>query len=93
MMRTAILPLAAAMLALVPAPAGAQAAAPSGEAAYAEACAACHRTPARFMRRFTAMPADQRQAELDRFLTGHHAPDVAQRAAIIGWLEANHAKR
>jgi mono/diheme cytochrome c family protein len=70
-----------------------QAAAISGEAAYAENCAACHRTPARFMRRYTDKAAEQRQAELDKFLAGHYAPDPATRAAIIGWLEANHTGR
>jgi cytochrome c553 len=67
--------------------------APDGASAYAEACASCHRTPARFMRRYLDMAPAQRQAELDRFLPGHHAPDAAKRGAIIAWLEANHARR
>jgi mono/diheme cytochrome c family protein len=91
-MKTAIAAAIAAVL-LAPTPAAAQPAAISGEAAYAENCAACHRTPSRFMRRYTAKPPEQRQAELDTFLTGHHAPDPAVRAAIIGWLEANHTGR
>ena len=66
---------------------------PTGEAAYNEACASCHRTPARFMRRYLDMTPQQRQAELDRFLTGHYAPDAGRRAAIIAWLEANHTRR
>ncbi|MCS6932932.1 MAG: hypothetical protein NZM27_12065 [Acetobacteraceae bacterium] len=72
-------------------PASAQA--PDGAAAYNEACANCHRTPARFMRRFMEMTPEQRRAELDRFLTGHYAPDAARREAIIAWLEANHTRR
>jgi cytochrome c553 len=71
----------------------ARAQAPDGEAAYREACASCHRTPVRFMRRYLDMTPAQRQAELDRFLAGHYAPDAAQRGAIIAWLEANHTGR
>lgn len=72
-------------------PAAAQAA--NGEAAYRDACASCHRTPARVVRRYLDLAPQQRQSELDRFLTGHHAPDEAQRGAIIAWLEANHRRR
>jgi cytochrome c553 len=61
-------------------------AAPDGAAAYAQACAECHRTPARFMRRYLDMPPAERSAALDRFLPTHYAPDPAQRAAIIAWL-------
>jgi mono/diheme cytochrome c family protein len=61
-------------------------AAPDGAAAYAQACAECHRTPARFMRRYLEMPPAERSAALDRFLPTHYAPDPAQRAAIIAWL-------
>ena len=64
-----------------------------GEAAFRESCGSCHRTPARFMRRFLDMPPAQRQAELDAFLAGHHAPDSTRRATIIAWLEANHTRR
>lgn len=81
---------AAAVLALAAAPAVADIrlaqAAPDGAAAYAQACAECHRTPARFMRRYLDMPPAERAAALDRFLPGHYAPDAAQRAAIIAWL-------
>lgn len=85
--------LVALLVAFAPGSATAQTATISGEAAYAESCAACHRTPARFMRRYTDKPSAQRQAELDKFLTGHYAPDPATRAAIIAWLEANHTSR
>jgi len=61
-------------------------AAPDGAAAYAQACAECHRTPARFMRRYLEMPPAERAAALDRFLPDHYAPDPAQRAAIVAWL-------
>lgn len=66
---------------------------PSGEAAYAEACASCHRTPSRFMRRYLDMPEAQRRTELDRVLTDHYAPDPATRAAIVAWLVQNHSRR
>jgi len=90
-MRHALLAAAAALLLAPALPAAAQT--PEGEAAYNEACASCHRTPARFMRRYLDMTPEQRRAELDRFLTGHYAPDAAKRAAIIAWLEANHTRR
>ena len=90
-MRTTVLVAALAIgLATAP-PVAAQA--PDGAAAYAETCGSCHRTPARFMRRYLDMTPAQRQAELDRFLTGHHAPDAARRGVIIAWLEANHTRR
>lgn len=81
---------AALFMAWGTAPAAAQ---PSGEAAYAEACASCHRTPARFMRRYVDMPEAQRRTELDRVLTDHYAPDPAMRAAIVAWLVENHSRR
>jgi mono/diheme cytochrome c family protein len=90
-MRTAALVAALAIGAAAAPPAAGQT--PDGAAAYAEACASCHRTPARFMRRYLDMTPQQRQAELDRFLTGHYAPDAAKRAAIVAWLEANHTGR
>lgn len=58
----------------------------SGETAYGADCASCHRTPARFMRRYLDMPAQARATALDRFLLDHHAPDAERRAAIIAWL-------
>ncbi|WP_439580482.1 hypothetical protein [Elioraea sp.] len=64
-----------------------------GETAYQEACASCHRTPARFMRRFVDLPQADRQAALDDFLKTHSAEDDAKRAAIIAWLETNHVRR
>jgi Spy/CpxP family protein refolding chaperone len=90
-MRIAALAAAVALAAASAPPAAAQA--PGGEAAYNEACGSCHRTPARIMRRFLDMTREQRQAELDRFLAGHYAPDAGRRAAIIAWLEANHTRR
>jgi len=62
----------------------------AGAAAYAEACAACHRTPARFMRRHLDKTAAEREAHFEAFLSKHYAPEPATRAAIIAWLEANH---
>ncbi|WP_333670240.1 hypothetical protein [Elioraea tepidiphila] len=64
-----------------------------GETAYQEACASCHRTPTRFMRRFVDLAQADRQAALDDFLKTHYAEDAGKRAAIIAWLEANHVRR
>lgn len=64
-----------------------------GEIAYQQDCASCHRTPTRFMRRFVPLSQADRQHALDAFLKSHHAEDDAKRAAIIAWLEANHARR
>lgn len=64
-----------------------------GETAYQEACASCHRTPTRFMRRFVDLSQADRQAALDDFLKTHYAKDPGKRAAIIAWLEANHVPR
>jgi len=58
-----------------------------GARAYEQACASCHRTPSRVMRRFQSLSTADRQAQLDAFLKGHHAPDAAPRAAIVAWLE------
>ncbi|TQF76771.1 hypothetical protein FK498_16030 [Elioraea sp. Yellowstone] len=80
-------------LALLAPFAAAPAAADPGETAYREACASCHRTPARFMRRFIDLSPADRKAALDDFLKTHYAEDDAKRAAIIAWLEANHVRR
>ena len=85
---------ALAALLLLAAPAAAQQAAPvAGEVAYAERCAECHRTPARFMRRYLDMQPAARQRRLDEFLRTHYAEEEAPRTAIIAWLEANHTRR
>ena len=63
-----------------------------GQAAYAEDCASCHRTPARFMRRYLDMPLPERIATLDRFLPDHYAPDAERRAAIIAWLVTHRSR-
>jgi mono/diheme cytochrome c family protein len=95
-MRIVLAALLAAPL-LAPAPTPATASQPRatdpGEAAYQEACAACHRTPARFMRGYLDLSPADRQAALDRFLRTHYAEDDARRAAIIAWLEAHHVPR
>lgn len=64
-----------------------------GETAYQEACASCHRTPTRFMRRYLDLSREDRHAALDSFLKTHYAEDDAKRAAIIAWLEAHHVRR
>lgn len=68
-------------------------AADEGEALYARACQECHRNPARLVARFGQMyPADRRMA-LDDILKTHHAPDPAERAKIIAWLETKLPQR
>ena len=60
-----------------------------GEVAYAEDCASCHRTPARFM---ANVPGDDNAARaewLEDFLPEHYAPDEQTRADIIAWLLAD----
>jgi cytochrome c5 len=95
-MRAAVVALLAASM-LTPVPTRAMGQQPRvtdpGETAYQEACASCHRTPARFMRRFVDLAQADRQAALDAFLRTHYAEDDAKRAAIIAWLEANHVRR
>jgi mono/diheme cytochrome c family protein len=63
-----------------------------GEAAYAADCASCHRTPARFMRRYLDIPPPERAATLERFLPDHYAPDAGRRAAIIAWLMTHRSR-
>lgn len=95
-MRTALIALlAASMLAPLSTHAMGQQprATDPGETAYQQACASCHRTPTRFMRRFIDLSRADRQAALDEFLKTHYAEDAAKRAVIIAWLEANHARR
>ncbi|MCC7427858.1 MAG: hypothetical protein IT557_13200 [Alphaproteobacteria bacterium] len=86
----AMLGLGAGALVALAASAGPARAQPAGEAAYQELCASCHRTPARFMRRYQSMTSEARRAELERFLPRHYAPDEARRRAIIDWLEERH---
>lgn len=91
---------AALLLALVPANAYSDRAEPQeagmiegdierGEGAYAEDCASCHRSPARFM---ANVPGDDDAARadwLEDFLPDHYAPDDQARADIIAWLLAD----
>lgn len=95
-MRAALAALLAVPL-FAPLPTGAMGQQPRvtdpGETAYQQDCASCHRTPARFMRRFVSLTPADRQAALDDFLKTHYAEDDAKRAAIIAWLEANHVRR
>lgn len=72
----------AALLALV-APAAPSNAADSGEAVWTSSCRRCHRDVA------AVVPeGDPQQAalELTAFLTDHHAPDPAEREALVAWL-------
>lgn len=60
-----------------------------GEVAYAEDCASCHRTPARFMANVPGDDAAARAEWLEDFLPDHYAPDAQARADIIAWLLAD----
>lgn len=64
-----------------------------GEAAYNRACAECHRNPARLVARYGQMYPQDRRMALDDLLKGHHAPDPAERARIIAWLETKLPQR
>ncbi len=59
-----------------------------GETAYAEDCASCHRSPARFMANVPGEDDAARAAWLEDFLPEHYAPDAQDRADIIAWLLA-----
>ncbi|MCC5986474.1 MAG: hypothetical protein JJT95_02255 [Pararhodobacter sp.] len=60
-----------------------------GEMAYAEDCASCHRTPARFMANVPGEYDAARAEWLEEFLPEHYAPDAQARADIIAWLLAD----
>ena len=60
-----------------------------GEMAYAEDCASCHRTPARFMANVPGEDDAARAEWLEEFLPDHYAPDAQARADIIAWLLAD----
>lgn len=64
-----------------------------GEAAYARACAECHRNAARIVSRYADMRPEDRRTALDDFLKTHHAPEDATRAAIIAFLETRLQRR
>lgn len=68
-------------------------AADEGEALYARACQECHRNPARLVSRFGLMYPEDRRMALDDLLKTHHAPDPAERARIIAWLETKLPQR
>ena len=68
-------------------------AAEGGEAAYARACAECHRNAARLVARYGLMYPEDRRMALDDLLKGHHAPDPVERARIIDWLETQLPER
>jgi hypothetical protein len=58
----------------------------AGAEAYARACAECHRSAERLVRRLNNDDGERRQ-RLESFLAGHHhAPDNATRSAIIDYL-------
>ncbi len=90
--------LAATALAFLVAPFAASADSPAemlegdvarGEVAYAEDCASCHRSPARFMANVPGEDDAARAAWLEDFLPEHYAPDAQARADIIAWLLAD----
>ena len=58
----------------------------AGKAAFDARCSRCHQM-ARLQGYLAKRPDDAaRRADLDRFLTRHHASDPADRAAIIAWM-------
>ena len=72
--------VAAASMTAMSAPSNA---ADSGEAVWTSSCRRCHRDVA------AVVPeGDPQQAalELTAFLTDHHAPDPAEREALVAWL-------
>ncbi len=58
----------------------------AGEAAYAKACARCHRSVDRLVPMIGGDDAATRSAYLDGFLADHRVPDPAMRADIIAYL-------
>jgi mono/diheme cytochrome c family protein len=58
----------------------------AGKAAFDARCSRCHQI-ARLQGYLAKRPDDAtRTADLDRFLTRHHASDATERAAIIAWM-------
>jgi mono/diheme cytochrome c family protein len=57
-----------------------------GEAHYAAACAGCHASAARIIRRIDGDTPDEKHNWLERFLADHHAPDAEMRADLIAFL-------
>ncbi len=58
----------------------------AGKAAFDARCSRCHQI-GRLQGYLAKRPDDAaRTADLDRFLTRHHASDAAERAAIIAWM-------
>lgn len=58
----------------------------AGEAAYAKACARCHRSIDRLIPMLGGDDAATRSTYLDDFLAGHQAPDPIMRADLIAYL-------
>lgn len=58
----------------------------AGEAAYAQACARCHRSVDRILPFIAGNDAAAKTAYLDALLADHRAPDPAMRADIIAYL-------
>jgi mono/diheme cytochrome c family protein len=58
----------------------------AGKAAFDARCSRCHQI-GRLQGYLAKRPDDAtRAADLDRFLTRHHASDATERAAIIAWM-------
>lgn len=58
----------------------------AGEAAYAQACARCHRSVDRILPFIAGDDAAAKTAYLDALLADHRAPDPAMRADLIAYL-------
>jgi hypothetical protein len=57
----------------------------NGETLFKARCTACH-VPKKALDGVRKMPEAERPARLEKFLTGHFAPDAAQRKAIADYL-------
>lgn len=61
---------------------------PAGEAVWSNACSGCHADTAEIREAIPKADDESGRAKLETFLTRHHAPDEADRAAVIDWLIA-----
>jgi mono/diheme cytochrome c family protein len=59
----------------------------AGENAFNQRCLGCH-TLSEIEQRLAGRPAADCVRHLEPFLAQHHAPDPAEREAILAWLDA-----
>jgi cytochrome c len=63
------------------------ASAADGEQLFKSKCSSCHGQQ-KVLDGVRKVPQDQRGAHFEKFLTGHHCPDDAQRKAVLEYLLA-----